>query len=58
MSEIDDKNQIKEQFISSQTFHRTPSGYVQKITVEKQLVLENLEFFDPVAEAYDWDEFL
>jgi hypothetical protein len=34
--EIDDKNWIKEQFISSQIFHRTPRGRVQKITVREQ----------------------
>jgi hypothetical protein len=31
--EIDHKNQIKEQHISSQLFHRTPSGRVRKTTV-------------------------
>jgi hypothetical protein len=35
-SEIDDKNRLKEQFISSHTFHRTSGGRVQKITVKKQ----------------------
>jgi hypothetical protein len=30
--EIDDKNQIKTQFVSSQIFHRTPGGRVQKTT--------------------------
>jgi hypothetical protein len=34
---IDGKNQIEKQFISSQAFHRTPDGRVQKITTEKQL---------------------
>jgi hypothetical protein len=33
MCEIDDKYQIEEQFISSQIFHRTPDGHIQKITV-------------------------
>jgi hypothetical protein len=32
----DDKNQIKNQFISSQIFHRTPGGRVWEITVRGQ----------------------
>jgi hypothetical protein len=47
MCEIDNKNQIKEQFISSQAFHRTTGGRIREITTEAQLVLENLELFDP-----------
>jgi hypothetical protein len=31
--EIDDKNQIKEQYISSQAFHQTPDERVREITV-------------------------
>jgi hypothetical protein len=53
MREIDDKNQIEEQFISSQPFHRTLDDRIQKTTVEVQLRLGNLEFFDPTAEEYD-----
>jgi hypothetical protein len=34
---INDKNQIEEQFISSQIFHRTPDGRIQKITTGEQL---------------------
>jgi hypothetical protein len=49
-SEIDDKNQIEEQFISSQSFHRTPDGRVRKITVEVQFEPRNLESFDPVTQ--------
>jgi hypothetical protein len=48
MCEIDDKNQIEEQFISS--FHRSSGGRVQKITVGERLELENLELFDPVTQ--------
>jgi hypothetical protein len=32
-SEIHDKNQIEEQFISPQAFHRTPGGRVHKTTM-------------------------
>jgi hypothetical protein len=48
--EIDDKNQIEEQFISSQSFHRAPGGRIQKTTTGEQLKLENLDLFDPVAQ--------
>jgi hypothetical protein len=49
-SKTDDKNQIKNRFISPQTFHRTHGGRVQKITAREQLKLENLELFDLVAQ--------
>jgi hypothetical protein len=49
MSEIDDKNWIEEQFISSQIFHRTLGGRVQEITVEVQFEPRILESFDPVT---------
>jgi hypothetical protein len=48
--EIDDKNQLKKQFISSQVFHRTPGGRVQKITVKEQFEPRNLKSFDPVTQ--------
>jgi hypothetical protein len=32
-SETEDKNQIKNRFMSSQTFHRTPGDRVREITV-------------------------
>jgi hypothetical protein len=35
-SNIDDKIWLKEQFISSQLFHRTFGGHVQKITVRER----------------------
>jgi hypothetical protein len=35
-TEIDDKNQIEEQFISSQVFQRTPGGRVQETTAGEQ----------------------
>jgi hypothetical protein len=33
--EIDDKNRLEKQFISSQPFHRTPGGRVRKTTAEE-----------------------
>jgi hypothetical protein len=32
---IDDKNRLEKQFISSQTFHRTPNRRVQETTVKE-----------------------
>jgi hypothetical protein len=46
MCAIDDKNQIEEQFISSQTFHRTPGGHIRKITVGERFEPRILESFD------------
>jgi hypothetical protein len=37
--EVDDKNQIEEQFIFSQAFHRTHGGQVQKISAEERFEL-------------------
>jgi hypothetical protein len=48
--EIDDKNRLKKQFISSQVFHQTPDGRVQKISVEEQFEPRILESFDPVTQ--------
>jgi hypothetical protein len=48
--EIDDKNQIEEQFISSHAFHRTHGGRVREITAGIQFELGNIEFFDSVAQ--------
>jgi hypothetical protein len=56
--EIDDKNRIKEQFISSQVFYRTTGGRVQKITTEEQFESRILEYFDPVTQEYNRDEIL
>jgi hypothetical protein len=50
MSEIDDKNRIEEQFISLQTFHRTPGGRVREITVREQFEPRILESFDTVTQ--------
>jgi hypothetical protein len=43
---IDNKNRIKEQFISSQTFHRTPGGRVRKTTTGEQFEPRIIESFD------------
>jgi hypothetical protein len=48
--EIDDKNRLEKQFISSQAFHRTSGGRVWKITAEKQFRPRILESFDPVTQ--------
>jgi hypothetical protein len=50
MYEIDDKNQIEEQFISSQAFHRTPGGHIQEITAGEQFEPRILESFDPATQ--------
>jgi hypothetical protein len=49
-SEIDDRNQTEKQFISSQAFHRTPGGRVQKITAGVQFKPRILESFDPATQ--------
>jgi hypothetical protein len=51
--EIDDRNQLEKQFISSRAFHRTTGGRVQKITAEEQFKSQNLELFDPATQEYD-----
>jgi phosphotransferase system IIB component len=48
--EIDDENQINEQYISSQEFHQTASGRVQKIIVGEQFKPRILGSFDPVTQ--------
>jgi hypothetical protein len=50
MCEINDKNQIREQFISSQTFHRIPGERFQKITAGERFGLVKLEPFVLVAQ--------
>jgi hypothetical protein len=47
--EIDDKNRLEKQFISSQAFHRTPGGRVRKTTTGERFGPRILETFDPVA---------
>jgi hypothetical protein len=58
MCGINDKNWVKEQYISLQTFHRIPGVRIQKITVEKQIEPSTLESFDPVTQEYNREEFL
>jgi hypothetical protein len=48
--EINDKNWIEEQFISSQVFHRTPGGRVRKITTGEQFEPRTRESFDPATQ--------
>jgi hypothetical protein len=48
--EIDDKNQIEEQFPYLQAFHPTPGERVQEITAGEQFEPQNLESFDPVTQ--------
>jgi hypothetical protein len=50
--EINDKNQIKEQYISSQAFHRTPGGRVQEFTMGERFEPQILESFDLVTQEY------
>jgi hypothetical protein len=47
---MDDKNWIKEQFISSQAFHRTAGGRIQKIILREQFEPRILESFDLVTQ--------
>jgi hypothetical protein len=52
------KNRIKNQFMSSQTFDRTTCGRVWETNVWEQLKLGNLEFFDPISQKQERNEFL
>jgi hypothetical protein len=48
--EIDDKNRLKQQFISSQAFHRTPGGRVREPTAGERFRPRILETFDLVTQ--------
>jgi hypothetical protein len=50
MCEIKDKNRIKEQFISSQTFHWIAGERVRKITVKKRFKPIILKSFDSLTQ--------
>jgi hypothetical protein len=50
--EIDDKNQLEKQFISSQAFHQTIGGRVCEMTAREQFRPRILETFDPVAQEH------
>jgi hypothetical protein len=52
--EINDKNQIEEQFISSHAFHRTTSGRLREITAGMQFELGNIEFFDSTTQEQQY----
>jgi hypothetical protein len=58
MCEINDKNWVKEQYISSQVFHRIPGVRIQKIIVGEQIESLTLESFDLVTQEYNREEFL
>jgi hypothetical protein len=45
----------QKQFISSQVFHRTPGGRVQKTTAGERFRPQILETFDPVAQYHTRD---
>jgi hypothetical protein len=53
-SEIDNKNQLEEHFISSQAFYRTPGGHVREIIVGEQFEPQILKLFNPVAQESNW----
>jgi hypothetical protein len=50
--EIDDKNQIKTQFVSSQIFHRTPGERVQKTTAGERFKPRTLESYPTTQKPY------
>jgi hypothetical protein len=50
--EINDKNRIEEQFISSQTFQRTPGGRVRDITARVQFKVWNIKSFNPMTQEF------
>jgi hypothetical protein len=52
--EIDDKNQIKTQFVSLQIFHLTSDGRVQKTTAGERFKPKTLESFDPTTQEPYW----
>jgi hypothetical protein len=53
MCEIDDKNRIKEQYISSHAFHRTPGGHIWEITAGERFKPRILESFDPMTQEHN-----
>jgi hypothetical protein len=48
--EIDDKNRLEKQFISSQAFHRASGGRVRETTAGERFRSQILETFDPVTQ--------
>jgi hypothetical protein len=55
---INDKNRLEKQFISSQSFHRTPGGRVRETTAREQFKPRILESFDPTTQESYRDELL
>jgi hypothetical protein len=51
---IDDKNQLKKEFISAQAFHQTPGGRVWEITAGNPFEPQILKIFNPVAQELNW----
>jgi hypothetical protein len=49
------QKQIKNQFMSSQTFHRTPCVRVQETTAWERLELRKLELLDPIDQEQHWN---
>jgi hypothetical protein len=49
-SEINDKNWIEKQFMSSEAFHQTPDGRIQESIAEEQFKPRIFESFKPVTQ--------
>jgi hypothetical protein len=49
-SEVDGKNRIEEQFISSHAFHQTAGERVREITAREQFKPRILDSFDPTTQ--------
>jgi hypothetical protein len=48
--EIDNKNRLEKQFVSSQAFHRTPGGRVRETTAGERFRPRILKTFDSVGQ--------
>jgi hypothetical protein len=49
-SEINDKNWIEKQFMSSEAFHQTPDGRIQETIAKEQFKPRIFESFEPVTQ--------
>jgi hypothetical protein len=54
LCEINDRNQLEKQFISSQAFHQTPGGHVQEITTGERFEPRIIESFNLVIQEQYW----